>query len=189
MFRPTNAIRKLINDRASEADIRYAARQAGMVLLREDALEKVRNGVTSPDEVLRVVQVDETEIPCPACKAIIEADFATCPYCSTSLKASCAGCGQPLRREWKVCPHCNTAAKAQPVVLEPGRTDRRPAPAPSEPGEAGRARGDRAVTGDERGGDPRASNRCVRRGRNGHASLDGGRTGFAGDGGPGPGPG
>jgi len=139
MFRPTNAIRKLINDRASEADIRYAARQAGMVLLREDALEKVRNGVTSPDEVLRVVQVDETEIPCPSCKAIIEADFATCPYCSASLKATCAGCGQPLRREWKVCPHCNTAAKAQPAPLETRQAERPAAAAAGDTGVASRA--------------------------------------------------
>ena len=43
-FRPTNAIRKLINDRASEADMRMAARQAGMVPLREDAIAKIKAG-------------------------------------------------------------------------------------------------------------------------------------------------
>jgi type IV pilus assembly protein PilB len=120
IFRPTNAIRKLINDRASEADLRYAARQGGMVLLREDALEKIRAGITSPDEVLRVVQVDETEAPCPNCQAIIEADFATCPYCRASLKTNCAECGQLLRLDWKACPYCNSSALAKQAAEEAG---------------------------------------------------------------------
>jgi len=114
MFRPTNAIRRLINDRASETDLRYAARQAGMALLREDALRKIEAGLTSPDEVLRVVQVDETEVPCPNCNALIEADFSTCPYCRLSLKNTCATCGQAQRLEWQVCPYCNANAGAPP---------------------------------------------------------------------------
>jgi len=114
MFRPTNAIRRLINDRASETDLRYAARQAGMALLREDALRKVEAGLTSPDEVLRVVQVDETEVPCPNCNALIEGDFSTCPYCRLSLKNTCSSCGQAQRLEWQVCPYCNTSAVVQP---------------------------------------------------------------------------
>ena len=117
IYRPTNAIKKLINDRASEADMRMAARQAGMVPLREDALAKIRAGVTSPDEVLRVVQVDENEIPCPGCKALIEADFATCPYCRRNLKTNCGGCGQALRLEWPVCPYCNTPTVAEPAAV------------------------------------------------------------------------
>ena len=125
IYRPTNAIRKLINDRASEADLRMAARQAGMVPLREDALEKIKAGITSPDEVLRVVQVDENEVPCPGCKALIEADFATCPYCRINLKTNCRSCGQALRLEWDACPYCNTPIgtettpdASQPVKVE-----------------------------------------------------------------------
>jgi CheY-like chemotaxis protein len=118
IYRPTNAIRKMINDRASEADLRVAARQAGMKPLREDALAKIRAGITSPDEVLRVVQVDENEVPCPGCKALIEADFTSCPYCRLNLKSNCSGCGQPLRLEWQQCPYCNTNALAQSVAGE-----------------------------------------------------------------------
>ena len=114
LYRPTNAIRKLINDRATEADLRFAARQGGMVPLRDDAVTKIKAGITSPDEVLRVVQVDENELPCPGCKALIEADFASCPYCRRSLKTTCTGCGQPLRLDWKLCPYCNTNTLAQP---------------------------------------------------------------------------
>ena len=124
-FKPTNAIRKLINDRASEAEMRMAARQAGMVPLREDAVTKIKAGITSPDEVLRVVQVDENEVPCPGCKALIEADFATCPYCRKNLKTNCKSCGQALRFEWDLCPYCNTPTEPeaktdapQPVKVE-----------------------------------------------------------------------
>ena len=119
IYRPTNATRKLINDRASEADLRLAARQAGMVPLREDALAKIRAGITSPDEVLRVVQVDENEVPCPECRALIEADFAACPYCRKSLKTNCAACGQPLRFDWTLCPYCNTPTVAAPKADAP----------------------------------------------------------------------
>jgi len=125
IYRPTNAIRKMINDRASEADMRMAARQAGMVPLREDALAKIRAGITSPDEVLRVVQVDENEIPCPGCKALIEADFATCPYCRMNLKTNCKNCGQTLRFDWGLCPYCNTPTKdeAEPDASGPVKVE------------------------------------------------------------------
>jgi type IV pilus assembly protein PilB len=118
-FKPTNAIRKLINDRASEADMRMAARQSGMVPLREDAIAKIKAGITSPDEVLRVVQVDENEVACPGCKALIEADFATCPYCRKNLKTNCRSCGQALRLEWALCPYCNTPTHDEPKVQAP----------------------------------------------------------------------
>jgi len=116
-FRPTNTVRKLISNRASETDLKAGARQSGMKLLREDAVDKVKQGITSPDEVLRVVQVDETETPCPQCGALIEADFSTCPYCLSTLKKTCSSCGQDLKVEWKACPYCNSTA-ALPAVAE-----------------------------------------------------------------------
>jgi type II secretory ATPase GspE/PulE/Tfp pilus assembly ATPase PilB-like protein/RNA polymerase subunit RPABC4/transcription elongation factor Spt4 len=127
VFRPTNTIRKLINDRASEAELRSASRQMGMVQLREDALDKVRTGMTSPDEVLRVVQADDNEVPCPSCNAIIETVFSTCPYCKHSLKKLCANCEQPLKFDWKLCPYCNSDAQVQLRVEDLGdaRQDRR----------------------------------------------------------------
>ena len=96
-----------------------AARQGGMAPLREDAIGKIKAGITSPDEVLRVVQVDENEMPCPGCQALIEADFATCPYCRRNLKANCATCGQALRLEWTLCPYCNTSTTAEPKASTP----------------------------------------------------------------------
>ena len=51
----TDALRRLILDRVSHDDLRAKAREEGMRTLREDGLEKVRHGVTSVSEVLRVV--------------------------------------------------------------------------------------------------------------------------------------
>lgn len=51
-----DAIRAQIHNQASEADIRNAALQAGMVLMREDGERLVRAGITTPQELLRVTR-------------------------------------------------------------------------------------------------------------------------------------
>jgi type IV pilus assembly protein PilB len=51
----TDGLRRLILDRAGHDDLRAKAREEGMRTLREDGLGKVRHGITSVSEVLRVV--------------------------------------------------------------------------------------------------------------------------------------
>jgi type IV pilus assembly protein PilB len=48
-------IERLTVERVSSDEIRRLARRDGMITLREDGLEKIRSGVTSIEEVLRVV--------------------------------------------------------------------------------------------------------------------------------------
>ncbi len=48
-------IERLVVERAPSEEIRRSARRDGMITLREDGLEKVRLGITSVEEVLRVV--------------------------------------------------------------------------------------------------------------------------------------
>jgi type IV pilus assembly protein PilB len=56
-------IRRLVVKRASEQDIKHAARRGGYRTMFEDGLEKVQAGVTSLDEVMRVTRtVLEDEI-------------------------------------------------------------------------------------------------------------------------------
>jgi type IV pilus assembly protein PilB len=55
VLRMNEEIERLIVDRASSDEIRRAARRDGMVTLRQDGLEKIRSGITSIEEVLRVV--------------------------------------------------------------------------------------------------------------------------------------
>jgi type IV pilus assembly protein PilB len=54
-MRVNDEIAELIVRRAPLADIRDAAKANGMHELREDGLLKVLEGVTTPDEVMRVV--------------------------------------------------------------------------------------------------------------------------------------
>jgi general secretion pathway protein E len=51
-----DAIRTLIHESASEADIRTAAVDAGMTIMREDGERLVRQGVTGREEVIRVTR-------------------------------------------------------------------------------------------------------------------------------------
>ncbi len=54
----TNTIRKLINTGADATQIREQAIKEGMISLRNDALEKLRDGLTTPEEVLRVSKAE-----------------------------------------------------------------------------------------------------------------------------------
>jgi type II secretory ATPase GspE/PulE/Tfp pilus assembly ATPase PilB-like protein len=47
-------IREMIVKRLSSQEIREAARRSGMKLLREDGLNKVREGITTISEVVRI---------------------------------------------------------------------------------------------------------------------------------------
>ena len=55
----TDDVRRLVLDKASADELRACARHAGMRTLREDGLEKVKRGVTSVAEVLRVLGTTE----------------------------------------------------------------------------------------------------------------------------------
>ena len=55
MMRINDEIRELVVRRAPLADVREAAKANGMHELKEDGLDKVLAGITTPDEVMRVV--------------------------------------------------------------------------------------------------------------------------------------
>ncbi|MGH8058293.1 MAG: ATPase, T2SS/T4P/T4SS family, partial [Candidatus Entotheonellia bacterium] len=113
VMRMTPRLKDLVHHRASEADIRRVASLEGTRSLVEDAIEKVRQGVTTLEEVVRVIELEAAElIRCPKCHAFTQRDFSTCPYCLHPLQRLCASCGQELRLEWRSCPYCNAPAEA-----------------------------------------------------------------------------
>ena len=58
-FLPVNEkIRTLVMDGASATDIKREQTVQGFQTLRSDGREKIRDGLTTPDEVLRVTQLD-----------------------------------------------------------------------------------------------------------------------------------
>src|SRR5580704_16783942 len=54
LIRVEKSIRRHIQSRASATDIRDGAVRLGMRLLRDDGIEKVLSGITTPNEVARV---------------------------------------------------------------------------------------------------------------------------------------
>jgi type IV pilus assembly protein PilB len=82
------AVRGAIRENRQVDAIRDAARSNGMKLMQDDALEKVREGITTLDEVLRVVPFE------------------------TAAPSECSSCGQPVPSAYRFCPHCG-ATRAQ----------------------------------------------------------------------------
>jgi len=61
ILRMTPALKQCINRHAPETKVRRAALAAGTRLLLADAVHKVRDGLTTVEDVLRVIRIDQTE--------------------------------------------------------------------------------------------------------------------------------
>jgi type II secretory ATPase GspE/PulE/Tfp pilus assembly ATPase PilB-like protein len=84
----TPAVREAINGRASEVGILKAARSSGFVSLIDDARRKIREGMTTPEEVLRVIQLShEAERDCTLCGRAIPSEVSDCPHCAATAPA------------------------------------------------------------------------------------------------------
>ena len=113
LLRMTPAVRDAINERSPESVIRKAAMQSGMVPLVEAARNQIRQGKTTPEEVMRVIQwVDEGQSSCPRCGKPVSQQTKKCQHCEPASKLVCASCGQTVDPAWQVCPHCTS-----PVLL------------------------------------------------------------------------
>jgi type IV pilus assembly protein PilB len=77
-----DAMRAAIRSGSRNDEIRTLARQNGMKLMHEYALEHVRDGLTTLEEVQRVVPFEQAAASgCTACGRELSAAFAFCPYC------------------------------------------------------------------------------------------------------------
>jgi type IV pilus assembly protein PilB len=107
VMRVTDKLRRVIAARAPEDQIRDAAIAGGMISLGEDGLAKVKSGVTTPEELLRVVtEVREMRTLCSGCGAAVGVDFLACPQCGKRLGGGCPHCGRSLQPGWNFCPYC-----------------------------------------------------------------------------------
>jgi type II secretory ATPase GspE/PulE/Tfp pilus assembly ATPase PilB-like protein/RNA polymerase subunit RPABC4/transcription elongation factor Spt4 len=103
----TDKIKELIFTGASSVQIAREASTAGMKTLMDDGIEKVRLGMTTLEEVMRVVTVERRgKKACPLCNHFLEDDFLICPYCTDESTHLCFYCGKPLKPEWRICPFC-----------------------------------------------------------------------------------
>ena len=109
----TDKLRRLIAQRATEAQLREAAASAGMTTLGADGLQKVKAGVTTPDELLRVVtEVRDTKSMCSGCGCEVSSDFLACPGCGQRVGGGCPHCNRPIQTDWKFCPYCAKSTDA-----------------------------------------------------------------------------
>lgn len=85
-------MRAAVRSGMRDEEIRNMARSGGMRLMQEDALEKVKNGITTLEEVLRVVPFDNVQAQrCRNCGKGLAPSFLFCPYCGAGTRRSQSG--------------------------------------------------------------------------------------------------
>jgi len=119
ILRNSLEMKRLIVTSASETELRDQMRRQGGRTLMQVALEKIRLGRTTPDEVAAVIKSDEGVGNCPGCGAEVDERFHACPYCGNTLRNDCSGCGAPLQDGWERCPGCGTLIAGTALAAEP----------------------------------------------------------------------
>ena len=106
-MRVTDKLRRLITVKSTEDQLREAAVAGGMITLGEDGLAKVKSGITTPEELLRVVtEVREMRTLCSGCGSAVGVDFNACPQCGKRVGGGCPHCGRAMQPGWNFCPYC-----------------------------------------------------------------------------------
>lgn len=107
VFSVNEEIKKMIRQDANETELMRAARLAGMKTIFDDAMDKIEVGITTCEEVLRVLGVQNiVEMECPHCRMHLEESSHFCPFCGGVITPRCSGCGKILNSNWKVCASC-----------------------------------------------------------------------------------
>src|SRR5690349_14461319 len=116
VLRVNDKLRRGIAERASEAQIRDIALSSGMITLGEDGLAKMKSGVTTAEELLRVVtEVREVRTLCTGCGAAVGVDFNACPQCGKRQGGGCPHCGRAMQPGWNFCPYCARSTETKRV--------------------------------------------------------------------------
>ncbi|WP_305042926.1 ATPase, T2SS/T4P/T4SS family [Geoalkalibacter sp.] len=112
IFTMNDEFRHFICESYKEGELVEMARAGGMRLLMDDGIEKVRQGETTLEELLRVIGPQiRHERTCPHCRRRIEARFAFCPFCGHFRQEICATCRMPQESDWLVCAFCGERRK------------------------------------------------------------------------------
>lgn len=110
-------IEEMILQKAPEYEIRDQAVASGMSVLGEVGIQQVKEGRTSLEELLRVIDIENHfSMFCNGCGQAISTQYNFCPFCSHSLHPGCSGCGKLLKNEWEICPYCSHRCDASNEV-------------------------------------------------------------------------
>lgn len=116
LFVMNDDFRQMVSTNYKESELLALARANGMRILLEDGLEKVRHGLTTLEEVLRVIgPMVRMERTCEQCHTAIDSKFLFCPHCGTFRHNCCTSCRMPLEESWMVCPFCGKAREKTPT--------------------------------------------------------------------------
>jgi len=107
VFIMNDDFRHFISSTYKEAELLNMARSTGMKTLIEDGIDKVRQGETTLEELLRVIGTQTRhERKCEDCERLIDAKFLFCPFCGAFKQNFCKQCRMPLEDDWRICPFC-----------------------------------------------------------------------------------
>jgi type IV pilus assembly protein PilB len=96
-----DSFRAAVRSTSRDDDMRKLARGTGMKSMQEDALEKVKLGITTLDEIMRVVPFEYGAAQrCRSCNNVLAQAFLFCPYCGVGvLSVSAEPAGAPDRAQ------------------------------------------------------------------------------------------
>lgn len=121
IFIMDDQLRHIISTNYKESEILKCAKASGMRTLLEVCIEKVKMGITTLEELVRVIGPPVVlERKCNQCKKLIDINFTYCPYCGTFREGICANCNTLLEDGWIICPLCG----ASRVGISSKNTDR-----------------------------------------------------------------
>jgi type IV pilus assembly protein PilB len=93
LLRFDDSIRAVIRTSGNMDRIREISRSNGMRSMQDDAMEKLRSGMTTLEEILRVIPIESVSyVECVKCSQEILPAFKFCPYCGIR-------CGQDSQRK------------------------------------------------------------------------------------------
>lgn len=109
-------IKNLIASDANEQEMIKAAAETGMTPLHVDGLKKVAAGVTTLEELTRVIYLsredEQLDGICASCLKPVPAGALACAHCNAPVGGACPACGKARHPEWIVCPFCAHRLKA-----------------------------------------------------------------------------
>lgn len=112
-------IKELIRTDATEGVLKKEAMAKGMKLLKEDGINKALAGLTTIEELMRILYVEEQEEikECPNCSEKLQENITVCPKCGHKLKDVCPSCKRDIEPAWAFCSFCGTKlSMQQPAV-------------------------------------------------------------------------
>ena len=148
MFIPTERLRRAIAKGANKQQLQRLAVEGGMKTLFETGIEKVMQGMTSVEELLRVTSPKPKEVkkapmtpvavPKPAVAPAPPKVKAAAPPAAPNAEPTtsvCPQCSATLQPAWLICPMCGWMKKEKPVETEelPNLADLEEIPASETP--------------------------------------------------------